>query len=316
MRRLGCLAAVVAVAVLLVGCESTDESYKATGTDTNCPDQSRVADAAGHPISTRTELGAVRNLNDLSYSVTGCSYTLRDSGGTISVGRVAPDGSSGATYQAIQHAAEDKAGTARFEQVTGLADGAWLDGKRLVLRTGSTMLFVDASDIPGDTSSVETRLARALLGSGSVRSTLDCAAVSEPVGRVLASPSAPSDAVSYERSGEAEFKASGCTYFFEQNRSIKVMTADGAYWKGWVDTKSASTMRDRYATTSILGRPAFRYGSTLVVSDPKSLIEIQTSQVQGSAAELDALRRAVAELMVNLVSVHGRSSDGPTPSHS
>jgi len=314
-RKLSIAAALASLVLVVAGCNTSDVTYKSTGPDTNCPQGSRMEAATGQKLSDGSRYTDDRSVGGVNYRTAGCAYIISGSGDSISVARVDPQDSSDATFQALQHAAQSEADVSRFEPVGGVGRAARMDGQRLVVFTGSMMVFVQVKRDQGDPQPLETKLARALLAAGTLgQGSANCDGMAPQVTQTFGAFQDRAEDVHYEKAGGAQFEAVGCRYLLSDNGYASVMTAAGSYWQGWLGSKSAAIYR-AYLAAQISGRPAFSFDDTLIIADPKAPIEVRVITPTNDDIDVGGLQRAAAELMVSLTSSSASPTSTPRAGH-
>jgi hypothetical protein len=273
-----------------------------------CPSSSDVTALAGTEVASAGGSGGVGDAAGGEYESTGCVYRLAATAdGTepiVRINRLRRE--QPGLFDAIVEPSRNPDFPRPFEPIAGLGQDARLDGEELVVLTPGAIVFVEVLLAAGETLdpvAAATLVATAVFPLGLVAGTApDCATLAPTIVGVLGPLNSNADLDPRPREvevGNVRFEALGCRFDLDTEGIVTVQVADPAQWDAWVQAKQVSGARSRFVELDVEGRQAVHLVGALVVDDQPEPLWVETQGITGTDDELDRLRLALAELVLD-----------------
>jgi len=256
-----------------------------------CPSEDAVAGVVGGAVDRSTSFGGGTVSGGLdgqavSTSRTGCSYDVvegPDGSATIVWvtestidGKPGPTGS--ALFDLLAEASADDSMDSGFEAVEGIGDQAYRSGRKLMVRSGSTLVVAEVED--ADDLTAATTLAEAALAADPPPAVdaVPCDRFSPVVADALdAEVTDTGSTMGASLADDAPLNWQGCSFDLADGRSASLATGSAENWDKWVLAKLDSPFSTTHTDLTVGEHAAFDDGQQLVVDTGDQPLIIETS---------------------------------------
>ena len=255
-----------------------------------CPSEDAVAGVVGGTVDRGTSFGGGVSggfgEEAISTSRTGCSYDVVEGpDGSVTIvwitestigGKPGPTGS--ALFDLLAEGSTADSLDNGFEAVEGVGDQAYRSGRKLMVRSGSTVVVAEVED-EDDLLAVSALMKAALAADPPPAvDAVPCDRFSPVVAEALDSDVTDTgQTMGSSLANDADLSWQGCSFDLADGRSASLATGSAENWDAWITAKADSPFSTIHTDLTIGEHPAFDDGQQLVVDTGDQPLIIETS---------------------------------------